>query len=377
VGLDQAWRGRISRRSALMALAGGASLVVAPRAWGQAIPAFDATFVFTNDVHACRMGGGLSPNCAEEGKTDANLLRHVAGINNVPAQVWPGAIAGVPTGLVGAGERMARPLGVVVGGDMTDDGGGQVATPGEGTQLRQFSQRYQQGVGPDRVRFPVYCGLGNHDLDQDGPPPHVDWYRRELRDYIELNHRSSVFFKAPVPVTSYDVDSDNYSWDWGGLHLVQTHKFAGDTSKGAIDSLPWLRDDLAAYAADGRPVILFQHFGWDPFSIERWDPARTTFDDSGSGAPHWWSEAQRDALLAAIEPYNVVAIFHGHQHESALVYRWTTIDLFKPRAAYMGGLAVARITDRHIDVVLADVGDGGKLAFTHAFSKPVSIRRPE
>ena len=217
--------------------------------------------------------------------------------------------------------------------------------PGEGTQLRQFSQRYQQGVGPDRVHFPVYCGLGNHDLDQDGPPPHVDWYRRELRDYVELNHRSSVFFKAPVPVTSYDVATDNYSWDWGGLHLVQTHKFAGDTSKGAIDSLPWLKDDLAAYAADGRPVILFQHFGWDPFSIERWDPARRTFDDTGSGAPHWWSEAQRDALLAAIEPYNVVAIFHGHEHESALVYRWKTIDLFKPRAAYMGGLAVARVTD--------------------------------
>ena len=119
-----------------------------------------------------------------------------------------------------------------------------MAIPGEGTQLRQFSQRYQQGVGPDRVRFPVYCGLGNHDLDQDGPPPHVDWYRRELRDYVELNHRSSVFFKAPVPVTSYDVATDNYSWDWGGLHLVQTHKFAGDTSKGAIDSLPGSRTTL-------------------------------------------------------------------------------------------------------------------------------------
>ena len=74
----------------------------------------------------------------------------------------------------------------------------------------------------------------------------------------------------------------------------------------------------------------------------------------------------------------MVAIFHGHEHESALVYRWKTIDLFKPKAAYMGGFAVARVTDRHIDVVLAEVvGDAGELAFTHAFSKPVSIRRPE
>ena len=43
------------------------------------------TFVFTNDIHACRMGTGLSPNCEQEGKTDANLLRHIAGINAVPA----------------------------------------------------------------------------------------------------------------------------------------------------------------------------------------------------------------------------------------------------------------------------------------------------
>ena len=89
---------------------------------------------------------------------------------------------------------------------MTDDGGGQVALPEEGSQLLQFSQRYQQGVGPDRVHLPVYTGLGNHDLDQDGHPPNVDWYRRELRDYVEMNHRSSVFFKPPVPVTNYDVD---------------------------------------------------------------------------------------------------------------------------------------------------------------------------
>ena len=94
----------------------------------------------------------------------------------------------------------------------------------------------------------------------------VDWYRRELRDYVELNHRSSVFFKAPVPVANYDVPSDCYSWDWGRLHLVQMHRFAGDTRKGALDSLPWLEADLAAHAADGRPVILFQHYGWDAFS---------------------------------------------------------------------------------------------------------------
>ena len=55
--------------------------------------------------------------------------------------------------------------------------------------------------------------------------------------------------------------------------------------------------------------------------VERWDPVAKTFDDSGSGDPHWWSEAERDAMLAALAGFNVIAIFHGHEHDSALIYQ--------------------------------------------------------
>ncbi|MEI9418415.1 LysR family transcriptional regulator [Mesorhizobium sp. Cs1321R2N1] len=262
------------------------------------------------------------------------------------------------------------PLGLAVGGDITDDGGGQITEPSEGTQLLQFSQRYQQGMGPDRVHVPVYVGLGNHDLDQNGPPHHVDWYRREMRDYVEVNHRAGVFFKPPVPAISYDVDTDCYSWDWGGLHLLQTHRFAGDIGHGADNSLPWLKQDLATYAADGRPVILFQHYGWDSFSMERWDTVKRVFDDGGKGAPHWWSDADRQALLAALKGYNVVAVFHGHQHEVPMIYQRDGLDLFKPKAAYMGGFALARVTDDSLDVVLGQASDDhGDVIFTNAFSK--------
>jgi cytolysin (calcineurin-like family phosphatase) len=168
------------------------------------------------------------------------------------------------------------------------------------------------------------------------------------------------------------VESDAYSWDWGRLHLVQTHRFAGDTRKGAVDSLPWLERDLAAHASDGRPVILFQHYGWDSFSTERWDPASKTFDDTGAGDPHWWSDAERAALRTAIKNYNVIAIFHGHQHEDALIYNRDGLDLFKPKAAYMGGFAVARVTADALEVVLAEVlSDAGDISFTHAFSKAI------
>ena len=132
-----------------------------------------------------------------------------------------------------------------------------------------------------------------------------------MRDYVEMNHRPSVIFKPAVPAGNYDLESDDYSWDWDGVHLVQAHRFAGDRTKGAADGLPWLTRDLAANAADGRPVVLFQHYGWDEFSLERWDPSKNTFTDEGSGAPHWWSEADRQAILSAIAGYNVVGISKG------------------------------------------------------------------
>ena len=197
--------GPLSRRSFLAQALGVAAASAFARPalgqTGQRIEPVDATFLFIADVHACRMASGLSPNCQQEGKTDAALLRNVAALNGIGDKDWPAEIDGVATGLRSAGSRIGTPLGLVVGGDITDDGGGQITQPSEGTQLLQFSQRYQQGIGPDRVHMPVYVGLGNHDLDQNGPPHHVDWYRREMRDYVEVNHRPGVFFKPPVPAT--------------------------------------------------------------------------------------------------------------------------------------------------------------------------------
>ena len=80
-------KGMISRRDVILA---GTAALVAPRmAFAQAddaIPDTDATFLFTSDTHACRMADGLSPNCAEQGKTDENLLRHIAALNGLRAQ---------------------------------------------------------------------------------------------------------------------------------------------------------------------------------------------------------------------------------------------------------------------------------------------------
>ncbi|MCY1305478.1 hypothetical protein D9M70_552850 [compost metagenome] len=95
-----------------------------------------------------------------------------------------------------------------------------------------------------------------------------------------------------------------------------------------------------------------------------------TFDDTGDGAPHWWSVGQRQALLDILKGYNVIGLFHGHQHETAMIYRQGGLDLIKPKAAYMGGFAIVRVTDGFMDVVLAEAGSAhGEVTFTAAFSK--------
>lgn len=364
----------LTRRSLLTQGMGAGFALSMPRLSRAAVPDVNVTFLVINDVHACRIGDGLSPNCQQEGKTDANLLRHILALNNIHHQTWPEEIAGKPSGLSVAGKEIARPQGIIVCGDVTDDGGGQTAEFAEGSQLLQFSHRYQQGRGSDHVHFPVYVGLGNHDLDQDGRPPQVDWYRDELRDYVQMNHKPSVFFKPAVPVDNYDEASDNYSWNWGGLHLIQAQRYGGDNSKGTASSLDWIKQDLKTYASDGRPVVIFQHYGWDHFSTERWDPAKSTFDDDGTGTPHWWDESERQDLLASLSGYNVIGIFHGHEHDTPMAYKVNGIDVFKAKAAFMGGFTLVRVSNDRMDVAIGEAADDkGGVRFDTAFSKALRL----
>ena len=96
-----------------------------------------------------------------------------------------------------------------------------------------------------------------------------------------------------------------------------------------------------------------------------------TFDDEGSGPPHWWSEEERAALLDTIRPYNIAGIFHGHEHDVPMIYNRGGFDLFKPKAAFMGGFGLARVTDGFMDVALGEANDDGSVRFTNAMSKPM------
>ena len=74
-----------------------------------------------------------------------------------------------------------------------------------------------------------------------------------------------------------------------------------------------------------------------------------------------------------LKGYNVAGLFHGHEHDTPMIYRQAGLDLFKPVATFMGGFALVHVTNEYMDVVLAQAeGNSGGVTFTHAFSKRLS-----
>lgn len=210
--------------------------------------------------------------------------QQVEAMNALPGTAYPPA--------VGPG-TVARPLGVLVAGDLTDHG--------LLSEWQQFAALYGRNGTDGRLRYPVYVGTGNHD-------------------------RRVPLFRPVLAAVSKRHGRLTYSWDWADVHLVCLDEYPG-----AAD-LPWLGRDLAAVGRH-RPVVIYFHF-----------PLAGPFSD-------WWRPDQKEAFARAIQGYNVVGIFHGHFHWSTR-YRWKEWDVYNvgsPRHA-CHSFAVVRVTDTFMTV---------------------------
>jgi cytolysin (calcineurin-like family phosphatase) len=284
-------------------------------------PTFDVTFFVVGDPHCDPMVG-------------PDDLATVRAIDRAPAEAaWPDAIGANATGFLGG--PVAAPRGVLLAGDVTGSGD---LSPWS-NELATFRALYEPGGGADSVAWPVYVGLGNHDLDRDDLL--ADAYRQEMWDYVASRHAGDA---APAEVSSFDPASGDYAVDFERVHVLQTHKWAGDVTHGHASGLDWLAADLAANAADGRPVVIVEHFGMDAFGTE----------------DRWWTAADRAAFYAVIAPYNVIAIFAGHSH-AAMAYLWNGILVFQVNNTDAeigegnddgnGSFAIVRVTESRLELV--------------------------
>jgi len=192
----------------------------------------------------------------------------------------------------GAGKVSRKILGLVNTGDLIDslDKNGGSFPAMQQFEWARFKADYGLTGKDGKLPFPVYEMHGNHDGPQ-GDTFLVD-------EIIKRN-------KTRPGVVNRSNNGLHYSWDWGPLHCVSLGIFAGEGEKkrdkhhyAARASLEFLRKDLADHAGNStRPVILYFHL----------HPNCPEYD---------WPQEDLAAFWKAIQPYNVIALFHGHTHGS-------------------------------------------------------------
>ncbi len=211
------------------------------------------------------------------GKADRQKNREtVERMNGMEGTDLPGWLTG----------KAGKPLGVIHCGDILDG-------PADSAYM-QFEEDY--GLTGERLlKLPVYETFGNHDGGLNQVVRQGSIRRNPLRPGLAMVSENGL----------------HYSWDWQGVHFVNLGAYPGNEW---IDSCGWchyfkdpfreplfsrdfLKKDLARnVGTSGRPVVLVQHYGWDDFS------------------KLWWTLPEKDSLAAAVKPYNVIGIFHGHSH---------------------------------------------------------------
>jgi len=284
------------------------------------------------------------------GPSDKNDFQ-IRAMNGFPGKHWRDE-------LPSAGTEVAAPRGVIIAGDLTQNGQDDRALIGDSDEIGGFLRDYGLTGSDGQLRFPVYEGWGNHDYDAGyAAGPDTLWRLAyngatpAVEAVVDRNpSRPGLAAVAP--------DRDGaYSWDWDHVHFVQLNLFPGDAPsmveadsklRDPRRSLTFLHDDLARIEAC-RPVVIIFHYGFDDFGLE----------------PRWWTDEQRDAFAQAIEGHNVIALLHGHTHTTAL-YEWRGIPVLDVGSPFYdlpdghGHFAVVRITDR---IEAADVqwtsGAGG------------------
>lgn len=149
-------------------------------------------------------------------------------------------------------------------------------------------------LGEKKCQFPVYELFGNHDGGWEGPVRQGMLSRNPLRPGICRISENGL----------------HYSWDWEGVHFVALNSYPGnewddtcqwchyfkDPFKYPQHSLDFLKEDLKSLENPDAPIILLQHYGWDSFSLL------------------WWTEAEREEYFEVIRDYQILGIFHGHNH---------------------------------------------------------------
>jgi hypothetical protein len=192
------------------------------------------------------------------------------------------------------GGRVQRPSATLIAGDLTDFG--------TGAQWQEYQSYYGPG---GLLGYAVFECSGNHDRYQPFETP--------VLDGIEARHGEVL-----------------YSVALGPLIVMSLDLYPSEPAR------RWLGHQLESIGSEV-PVVLFFHY-----------PLAGHFADA-------WSDAEKADFVRVIRSHNIVALFHGHRHDSQH-YVWRGYDVFNvgsPRHSYHS-FAVVRATPRELTVASWD-----------------------
>ena len=268
----------------------------------------DITFFTSSDTHYGR-------------ENNAAINRRVIdAMNALPGEMLPTSLGG---GFV------RTPLGVVLNGDLLDEGFDKETAP---ANWAEFCRDYGLTGIDGRLCFPLYEGFGNHD---GGPVKSL------VRPGIRQRNPKRVGLKEVSP------GGLHYSWDWEHVHCVQLNLFGGSgpldvkgvngpehDPEGALD---FLREDLAKHVgSSGRPVIIFQHFAWV------------------GGMADWWQLEAKERFYEVVKPYRVACLINGHSHGASFAPWHDLLTIHDGSTARgesdTGDFLVVRVTENELIV---------------------------
>jgi len=303
----------------------------------------EITFIHIGDTHY----NTRSDNFEE--KRDA-FRRFIDQINAIPGTPYPEEVGGVA----------GKPMGVFIVGDLTE------ARPAD---FEKLVEDWGLKGGDGRLNFPLYEGAGNHD---GGPSTRPNGHVR--RAIIERNPERP-------NLASISENGLHYAIDYGNVHFIQLNEYAGldddqrypgnpeyqrkgqSYGNPAEESLQFLKKTLAENVGDsGRPVILFQHYSIDGWSLHAWGNHLA-----------WWTEEHVLRLWETIQGYNVIALMAGHDH-SHRTSEWNGIPVYHMDS--VRGFAVYRIKDDELVRIVRDVAKD-EWGAVHRTSTSINSDRPK
>lgn len=304
----------------------------------QLLEARDVTFIVTSDSHY------ITDDTSERNEA---VRRTIAEMNAITERTWPEPLGG---------GGIAKPLAVMINGDIIDDGDKRDETALQwAAYIRDFGLTGTEGL----LKYRVFDGYGNHD----GPPIGAEKHGFSMQEQLKARNLKRKELGWLTELCPKDI---HYSFDLEDIHFVQVNIYPADVQNEKIrynpvwhdpqGSLSFMKSSLDKHVGDSnRPVVILSHCGFD---TDWWHP-----DD--------WAEFYR-----AVEPYKMIGYFCGHSGTGIRRYRPEGSDGPELPVINTGqtavGFFVVRITDERI-VAAYRMYQRGEWLWKHLLDRPLDL----